>query len=133
MPSRRDGVSALQLAGEDAQLLQRPVVVVDGPGGAQPPPDGVAGVLGQVVEHVAFSLKRGVLSTRPGRVGRVLLSPRGFGWAQFSFGACLRTPCRWELSRLLNSLWAVQSARTQLEFAGAGAAAPRGREGVKGC
>lgn len=28
--------------------------------------------------------------------------------AQFSFGAWLRTPCRSELSRLLNSLWAVR-------------------------
>src|SRR5215213_2707078 len=83
-------------------------MVVERPGGSEPSAHERPVALGQVAEHVAFSLKSGVVSSP----GSDLVGPpvrRWVRWAQFSFGACLRTPCRSELSRLLNSLWAVVS------------------------
>ena len=53
--------------------------------------------------------------------------------AQFSFGAWLRTPCRIGAVPASQFLVGRQAARTQLELAGTGASAPRGREGLKGC
>ena len=79
-----------------------------------------------------FSLIASVLSSRP------LVGP-----------SCQRRPCFGRCSVLFRRLAAHtvsvgavpaaqflvgrQAARTQLEFAGTGAAAPRGREGLKGC
>jgi hypothetical protein len=69
MPSRSDAagarIGAGELVGEHAQPLQGGVVVIERPGSAQPAADGVALVLGQVIEHVAFlaadaALDRGV-------------------------------------------------------------------------
>jgi len=134
LAQRRRGarVRVGQLAGERLQALDRGLVVGELPGGAQPPLDRGPVTFGEVIEDVAFSLKSSSLSR-----GAVRWAPscvRGaVGKGSVLFRRWLRTPCRSELSRLLNSLWAVQSARTQLEFAGTGVVAPRGREGAKGC
>jgi hypothetical protein len=58
------GVGAREFVGERAQSVEREVVVVERPRRAQPAADGVARVLGQVAEHVAFSLISRVLSSR---------------------------------------------------------------------
>src|SRR5215212_684536 len=70
-------------------------------------------------------------------------SPVAAGWgllrlwdsvvAQFSFGACPSHTVSVGAVPASQFLVGRQSARTQLELAGTGASAPRGREGVKGC
>src|SRR3954452_12716014 len=126
------GMAAGELVGECAQLVERAVVIVERPRPPQATTDERPVALGEVVEHVPLSLINDWMS----RACCCWVGPPdavAFGRRSVLFGACLRTPCRSELSRLLNSLWAVQSARTQLELAGTGACAPRGREGSKGC
>jgi hypothetical protein len=78
-------------------------------------------------DDVAFSLKSRVLS-RCSLLGSASWSG-GSVVAQFSFGAWLRTPCRSELSRLLNSLWAV--SRPERNWSSPGQELPR-RAGAKG-
>ena len=118
---------ASQLAGERFEAVERDGVICELPGGAQPALDGRPVAFGEVIEDVAFSLNScGVSSVRgPG----VASYGRGSVGAQFSFGAWLRTPCRSELSRLLNSLWAVR--RPERNWSSPGQELPR-RAGAKG-
>ena len=120
----------LQLASEQLQSVERELMVLCRPCLSQTCLHGGPVALGEMLADVALSLMWLGLSSAVLVIGLLGL---GSVVAQFSFGACLRTPCRSELSQPLNSLWAVHSARTQLEFARTGADALRGREGLKGC
>ena len=60
------GVETLELGRERLEAVERERVVVGGPRAAQPGLDGRAVALGQVLEHVAFSLKLFLLSTPAG-------------------------------------------------------------------
>src|SRR2546425_2332312 len=42
------------------------------------------------------------------------------GWMLISFLVLVHTPCRWELSRLLNSIRGRQAAKAKRELAGTG-------------
>src|SRR3954468_9692160 len=67
-----------------------------------------------------FEVVRLVKCSRSGGGVRV---GRGSVGAQLSFGVWVRTPCRSELSRLLNSLWAVR--RPERNWSSPGQERPR--------
>ena len=123
------GVCAIELVGEPGELLERALIVGLSPRAAHPRLDRRAVALGEVTEDVAFSLIDGWMSSAVAGEGRSSFRIGGFGGCSVSFGAWLRTPCRWELSRLLNSLWAVR--RPERNWSWPGQERPR-RAGAKG-
>ena len=122
-----------ELARERLQTPDRGAVIRELSRCTQRALDGSAVAFGEVIEDVALSLMSFVLS-------RFVLVVGLFLWPVSVFGRCSVLFRR--LAAHTVSVGAVpaaqflvgrQAARTQLEFAGTGVAAPRGREGLKGC
>jgi hypothetical protein len=110
-------MAAVELAGQAAQPLERLLVVVERPRGAQPPAQGRAVALGQMIEDVALSLKKGGFATRYGRLSP-LKGP--VGRCRSALFGRLASHTVLELSLLFTSLWAVSRPERNRSWPGQG-------------